>query len=118
MSQNNLFCSEHKIHEEKLASVEDQMPPDTLLCDMAELFKIFGDHTRVRILYALFSQELCVCDLAHILGISQPAMSYQLRIIRQAKLIKPRREGKTVYYRLADDHVRTILGMAKEHLEE
>ena len=91
---------------------------ETLLYDMAELFKIFGDTTRIKILYALFEQELCVCDLAEHLGISQPATSYQLKIIRQAKLIKARKAGKTVYYSLADDHVKTIIGMAKEHLEE
>lgn len=85
---------------------------------MAELFKVFGDSTRIRILCALLRSELCVCDLAALLKMTQPAISYQLRIIRQARLIKNRRDGKTIYYRLADDHVRTIIGMAKEHLEE
>lgn len=91
---------------------------DELQRDMSELFKVFGDLTRIRILCALAQRELCVCELAERLGITQPAMSYQLRIIRAAKLIRSRRDGKTVYYALADHHVETILGMAKEHLEE
>ena len=91
---------------------------DTLLADMAELFKVFGDSTRIKILYALFENECCVSDMSELLGVSQPAASYQLKILRQAKLIKPRKAGKTVYYSLADDHVKTIIGMAKEHLEE
>ena len=94
------------------------MPPEDELLDLAELFKVFGDTTRMKILYVLFASELCVCDIAEILGMSQSAVSHQLRIIKQAKLIKNRRDGKTVYYSLADDHVKTIIGMAKEHLEE
>lgn len=91
---------------------------DMFLADMAELFKVFGDSTRIKILYALFESECCVSDMSELLGISQPATSYQLKILRQAKLIKARKAGKTVYYSLADDHVKTIIGMAKEHLEE
>ena len=74
--------------------------------------------TRVKILYALFEQELCVCAIAELLGMTQPAISYQLRVLKQSKLVRNRREGKSIYYSLADDHVKTILGMAKEHLEE
>ena len=86
--------------------------------ELAELFKTFGDPTRIRILYLLSRAPLCVCDIAAVLGLTQPAVSYQLKILRQARLIKPRREGKTVFYSLADRHVEIIIGMAKEHLEE
>lgn len=114
----NECCEQHCVHEAAVAEVARHAPDDDLLAEMAELFKVFGDSTRIKILYALFEAELCVCDLAALLGISQPAMSYQLKILRQAKLIRNRREGKTVYYALADGHVQTIIGMAKEHLEE
>lgn len=105
-------------HADTVERVLHHMPPEDELLDLAELFKVFGDTTRMKILYVLFASELCVCDIAEILGMSQSAVSHQLRIIKQAKLIKNRREGKVVYYSLADDHVKTIIGMAKEHLEE
>ncbi len=114
----NECCEQHCVHEAAVAEVASHAPEDDRLAEMAELFKVFGDSTRIKILYALFEAELCVCDLAELLGISQPAMSYQLKILRQAKLIRNRREGKTVYYALADRHVQMIIGMAKEHLEE
>ncbi|MBQ9411639.1 MAG: winged helix-turn-helix transcriptional regulator [Oscillospiraceae bacterium] len=94
------------------------MPPETELAEMAELFKVFGDSTRIRILYILSQTELCVCDIASVLGMTQPAVSYQLKVLKQARLVRSRREGKTVYYALDDGHVGTIIGMAKEHLEE
>lgn len=109
---------QHCIHGAAIEAVMQETPGEEELAEMAELFKVFGDSTRIRILFALSKKELCVCDLAEMLGMTQPAMSYQLKIIRQARLIKNRREGKTVYYTLADDHVRTIIGMAREHLEE
>ncbi len=115
---NNERCDENCPHESSVAEVLGRMPPEDELLDLAELFKVFGDTTRIKILYVLFESELCVCDIAAILGISQSAISHQLRIIKQAKLIKNRREGKTVFYSLADEHVKTIIGMAKEHLEE
>lgn len=114
----NECCDQHCVHEQKIRDVATHTPDEELLGEMAELFKVFGDSTRIKILYALFESELCVCDLAQLLGISQPAMSYQLKILRQAKLIRNRKEGKTVYYFLADAHVQTIIGMALEHLEE
>ena len=95
-----------------------ELPTDRELERLSEVFKIFSDGSRLRIISALISQELCVADLAEQLGMSQSAVSHQLRIIKQAKLIKNRRDVKTVYYSLADDHVKTIIGMAKEHLEE
>ena len=111
-------CEEKTIHPEQVDSVVKDLPPDEMLFDLAELFKIFGDSTRIKILYVLFEAELCVCDIAAVLGMSQSAISHQLRTIKQARLVKNRREGKTIYYSLADDHVKTIIGMAKEHLEE
>lgn len=111
-------CEEKTIHPEQVDSVVKDLPPDEMLFDLAELFKIFGDSTRIKILYVLFESELCVCDIAAVLGMSQSAISHQLRTIKQARLVKNRREGKTIYYSLADDHVKTIIGMAIEHLEE
>lgn len=105
-------------HDSVVTQVRANMPPEEELFDLAELFKVFGDTTRVKILYVLFESEMCVCDIAEVLNISQSAISHQLRTIKQAKLIKNRRDGKTIYYSLADDHVKTIIGMAKEHLEE
>ena len=86
--------------------------------DLAELFKVFGDSTRIKILYVLFESELCVCDIAQLLGMTQSAVSHQLRILKSNKLVKFRREGKTVFYSLDDDHVRSILSLGMEHLDE
>ena len=94
------------------------MTDEEVLYDLAELFKVFGDSTRIRILYALFEAELCVCDIARLLGMSQSAISHQLRILKGSKLVKYRREGKTVFYSLADAHVRTIIDQGREHIEE
>ena len=94
------------------------MPEETRLYDLAELFKVFGDSTRIRILFVLFDTEVCVCDLAQALGMTQSAVSHQLRILKQNKLIKSRREGKQVYYSLADDHVRTIIQQGMDHICE
>ena len=118
-SLNDLvFCDGQHDHSAARALMDSEMPPDTELAEMAELFKVFGDSTRIRILYILSRSELCVCDIAAVLGLTQPAVSYQLKALKQARLVKPRREGKTVYYSLDDGHVGTIIGMAKEHLEE
>ena len=94
------------------------MPEETQLYDLAELFKVFGDSTRIRILYVLSEAEVCVCDIAQVLNMTQSAISHQLRILKQSKLVKARREGKQIYYSLADDHVRVIIAMGKEHIEE
>ena len=112
------FCESNCVHADKVALVAGKMPPEDEMADMAELFKVFGDSTRIKILYILSETELCVCDIAQLLGLTQPAVSYQLKVLKQAKLVKNRREGKTIYYSLADEHVETIIGMAKEHLEE
>ena len=98
--------------------IYEAMPDEEELYDIAELFKVFGDSTRIRILYVLFEAEVCVCDLADILNMTQSAVSHQLKILKQNKLIKSRRDGKSIYYSLADDHVRTIINQGKEHIEE
>lgn len=94
------------------------MPDEESLYDLAELFKVFGDTTRIRILYVLFEAEMCVCDIAQILNMTQSAISHQLRVLKQARLVRNRREGKQIYYSLADDHVRTIIGQGMDHIEE
>ena len=111
-------CGFLYVHEDTVQKVMSLMPPDETLYDLAELFKVFGDSTRIRILYALFEAELCVCDIAQLLGLSQTAVSHQLRVLKNSKLVKFRREGKTVFYSLADDHVRRIIGQGMEHIEE
>ncbi|MCI9125245.1 MAG: helix-turn-helix transcriptional regulator [Eubacterium sp.] len=112
------YCETTEIHEELLKTVNEQMPPEEVLYDLAELFKVFGDSTRIRILYVLFEAEVCVCDLAEALHMTQSAISHQLKILKQSKLVKSRREGKSVFYSLADGHVRTIIGQGREHIEE
>ena len=94
------------------------MPKDEQLFELADLFKMFGDGTRIRILYALFEEEMCVCDIAGKLSMTQSAISHQLRLLKQSKLVKNRREGKTVYYSLADEHVRSIIYQGMEHVME
>ncbi|MFA6662999.1 MAG: metalloregulator ArsR/SmtB family transcription factor [Lachnospiraceae bacterium] len=94
------------------------MPDENELCDLAELFKVFGDSTRIRILFVLFESEVCVCDIADALNMTQSAISHQLQILKQSKLVKARRAGKSIFYSLADDHVRTIIAQGQEHIEE
>ena len=103
-------------HEDVVQAVNERMPNEELLYDLAELYKVFGDSTRIKILYVLFSAELCVYDIARLLGMTQSAVSHQLRILKNNKLVKFRREGKTVFYALDDDHVRSILKLGMEHL--
>lgn len=105
-------------HSEKLNLVLSHLPEDSLLCDLGDLFKVFGDTTRMRILFSLFQSELCVCAIAEVLHMEQSAISHQLRILREAKLVSSRREGKTNIYFLADDHVRAIIEMGYDHLTE
>ena len=111
-------CDSYEVHENLLKIVNEKMPEETELYDLAELFKVFGDSTRMRILFVLFEAEVCVCDLAEALNMTQSAISHQLRILKQNKLVKSRREGKSVFYSLADDHVRTIVDQGREHIEE
>jgi len=98
--------------------VTREMPDEESLYDLAELFKVFGDTTRIRILYVLFEAEMCVCDIAEMLAMTPSAISHQLRLLKQFRLVKSRRDGKTIYYSLADDHVRSIIDQGKEHIEE
>jgi len=111
-------CDEICTHQDVIRAVVPQMPGEEQLYDLAELFKVFGDSTRIRILYVLFEAEMCVCDIAAVLNMTQSAISHQLRLLKQAKLVKNRREGKTIYYSLADDHVHTIIYQGMEHIGE
>lgn len=106
------------VHPEIVKAVTEKLPDEELLYDVAELFKVFGDSTRVRIICALFESEMCVCDIAGVLNMTQSAISHQLRVLKQARLVKYRREGKTVFYSLADDHIQTIFNQAFEHIME
>lgn len=99
-------------------SKQYKMPADELLIDLADLYKVFGDYSRIRIMYILLQEELCVQDIADALGMTQSAVSHQLKTLKQNKLVKARRDGKSIFYSLADDHVRIILAMGREHLEE
>lgn len=103
---------------EVLEKLANSQPPDEILYELAELFKVFGDSTRIRILYVLFENELCVNDIAELLHMSQSSVSHQLRILKDAKLVKFRREGKSIYYALDDEHVYHIMEMGMEHVEE
>ena len=118
MKDQELCCEMLHAHPDVVKAVREAIPSEDALIDLAELFKVFGDSTRIRILCALFEGELCVCDIATLLGMTLSAISHQLRILRAAKLVVARREGKTVFYTLADDHVRTILADGIEHIHE
>lgn len=106
------------IKSKAAADIAKNMPAEEYLYDLADLFRIFGDTTRIRILYSLFDGELCVGDISTILGMSQSSVSHQLRILKDSKLVKFRRDGKSIFYSLDDDHVRSILDLGMEHLEE
>ncbi|MBP3348408.1 MAG: winged helix-turn-helix transcriptional regulator [Clostridia bacterium] len=111
-------CPNHDHHPEVPLSVSQKLPSEEEMYLLAELFKLFGDSTRIRILCALFERELCVCQIADTLEMTQSAISHQLRILKQGSLVKFRREGKTILYSLADDHVRTIINQGINHIEE
>ena len=111
-------CDGFEVHEDLLKIVNETLPEETELYDLAELFKVFGDSTRIRILFVLFEKDVCVCDLAETLNMTQSAISHQLKILKQNKLVKGRREGKSVFYSLADDHVRTIIEQGIDHIAE
>ena len=111
-------CGEVCVHHDLVDAVNADMPDENELYDLAELFKIFGDSTRIRILYVLFEAEVCVCDLAEALNMTQSAVSHQLRILKQNRLVRSRREGKSIFYSLADEHVRSIIDQGREHIEE
>lgn len=111
-------CEYLCIHEDAVKKVQENMPPDEYLYELAELFKMFGDSTRIKILYALFENELCVCDIAQLLGLTQTAVSHQLRVLKAGKLVKFRKDKKNVFYSLDDDHVREIINLGMEHVAE
>lgn len=111
-------CDCNFIHEEVVDKVKGKMPEDEKLYDLAELFKVFGDTTRIKILYALFEEEMCVCDIADLLNMTQSAISHQLRVLKQARLVKFRKEGKVVYYSLDDNHINQIFNCGLCHIEE
>ena len=120
MMENNGIerCGYLFVHEDAVNQVLAGMPGDETLYDLAELFKVFGDSTRIKLLYALFEAELCVCEIAQLLGLTQSAVSHQLRVLKNSRLVKFRKDGKTVFYSLADDHVRKIIAQGMEHVNE
>jgi len=111
-------CSCSIIHEDAVSKVRNSMPEEETLYDLAELFKVFGDTTRIKILCALFESEMCVCDIAALLSMNQSAISHQLRVLKQASLVKYRKEGKVVYYSLDDEHVKQIFDQGLVHIRE
>ena len=115
---DDILCGVINIHEEIINKVKEKMPKEETLYDLAELFKVFGDSTRIRILYVLFVDEMCVCDIAYLLGMSQSAISHQLRVLRNARLVKSRRSGKEMYYSLNDEHISMIFDSGLAHVEE
>ena len=112
------FCSCDTVHENVIEMVRKKMPQEEKLYDLAELFKVFGDTTRVKIISALFEAEMCVCDIAELLHMTPSSISHQLRVLRQARLVKHRKEGKVVFYSLDDEHIKTIFNQGLEHILE
>lgn len=114
MEENNYIY----LDDRTIQKVDNKMPPEEELQDLGDFFKVFGDVTRLKILYVLLCSEMCVYDIATLLGMSQSAISHQLRVLKQMDLVKNRREGKTIFYSLADDHIVTILSQGLDHIEE
>lgn len=111
-------CEFMHVHDDIVRKVHQQMPEEEKLYDLADFFKVFADSTRIKMLYVLLCSEMCVCDLAQILNMTQSAISHQLRMLKQMDLVRNRREGKTIFYSLADDHIKDILSQGLEHIEE
>ena len=111
-------CNVNIIHEDIVVRVKDKLPAEETLYDLAELFKVFGDTTRIKIICALFESEMCVCDLSVLLNISQSAISHQLRVLKSARLVKFRRAGKVIYYSLDDEHIKHIYDAGLNHISE
>ena len=118
MQKNDELCEGEVIHEDVVKKVKAKFPKDEIIFDLADFYKIFGDTTRVKILYALDKSELCVCDISALLGMSVSAVSHQLRTLRESDLVRTKRQGKVIYYSLADDHVKSILECGLEHIKE
>lgn len=118
-NKNNVeICKCNVVHEEIIKKVKDEMIDEETLQDISDLFKVFSDSTRIKIIFALFKSEMCVCDIATLLQMNQSAISHQLRVLKQARLVKYRKEGKSVYYSLDDNHIEEIFHMALEHINE
>ena len=115
---NNDVCEIESIDEKSVLEVKSKIPKDELLFEVSDTFKVFGDSTRLKILYALSKKELCVCELAYLLDMNQSAISHQLRVLRSKNLVKFRKEGKMAYYSLADEHVVAIIEIGIEHAKE
>ncbi|MFQ8775962.1 metalloregulator ArsR/SmtB family transcription factor [Finegoldia sp. BIOML-A2] len=115
---NDEKCEVTLIHEDNVKKTINELPDDELIADLSDMFKIFGDQTRVKILMALESGELCVCDIAAVMNMSQSAISHQLRVLKQSNIVKTRRQGKVVYYSISDDHVKEIFDIAIVHVQE
>ena len=111
-------CEELLVHDQKVQEVLKEMPSEETLKELADFYKVFGDATRLKILSVLLCSEMCVYDIATLLGMSQSAISHQLRVLKQMDLVKNRRDGKTIFYALADDHIITILNQGLNHIEE
>lgn len=111
-------CEERCIHEENVQAVQREMPTEETVQSLAETFKTLGDPTRIRMLFALMQREMCVCDLAALIGVTESAVSHQLRVLRSQKLVRYRREGKNLFYSLDDDHVTTLFAQGLEHVKE
>ncbi len=118
MNRNDSVCDCEVLHEEKVAQVKKSMTDDETFADISDFFRIFGDSTRIKILWALDKSELCVCDIAALISMTKSAVSHQLKVLKDARLVKCRREGKVIFYSLADDHVKDIFEKAVEHLDE
>ncbi|BFL75643.1 ArsR/SmtB family transcription factor [Finegoldia magna] len=115
---NDEKCEVTLIHEDNVKKAVNELPDDELIADLSDMFKIFGDQTRMKILMALESGELCVCDIAAVMDMSQSAISHQLRVLKQSNIVKTRRQGKVVYYSISDDHVKEIFDIAIVHVQE
>ncbi len=119
MENNNIeVCNCTIIHEDIINKVKEAIPEEETLYDLADLFKVLGDSTRIKVLWALAEAEMCVCDIAALLGMTQSAISHQLRVLKQARLVKYKRNGKVVYYSLDDDHVKSIFNQGLIHISE
>ncbi|RQD74784.1 MAG: transcriptional regulator [Candidatus Syntrophonatronum acetioxidans] len=116
--KDNITCDETLIHEEIIARARQKIPPEETLYDLAELFKVFGDSTRIKIIWALFQEEMCVCDIACLLNMTQSAISHQLRVLKHSRLVKNRRDGKNIFYSLDDKHIEEIFNQGLKHINE
>lgn len=117
MMEEQIYCT-HEVHKNIEEKISKMLPDEEVLYEAAELLKVFGDSTRIRIIFVLCNGEMCVCDIANLLNMTQSAISHQLRVLKQARLVSTRRDGKTIFYSLCDDHVKTIFYHAMEHVME